>query len=66
MVGRSTSMFGVWPSLIGQISLGELGSWKMRCVTPGSCGGGFWAWARGAAAASSAISSASRPMDARV
>ena len=43
--GLSTSTFGVWPALIGQISLSGAGSWNARWVTPGSCGGGFCAWA---------------------
>ena len=54
IVGLSTSMFGVCPVLIGQISLGARPSWNTRCVTPGSCGGGFCAPAIGAAAPSSA------------
>ena len=62
IVGMSTSTFGVWPSLIGQISLSARGSWNTRCVTPGSCGG-VWAWARGAATLSS-TTSASKPTDA--
>ena len=59
IVGRSTSTFGVCPALSVQISSGAPPSWKTRNVTPGSCGGGFCAWAL--CAAISANSVASRP-----